>query len=469
MTASRRASEPECRLYAIALALLVLGTGCQDPPQSGSSQGESSSSGESAANSGEPIPDLVPPEPFVLPEGCGDGVPVSGQYDCHYPVSLEYLKEAMGAKQDPLSFIAWDLDGDGRDELLARAPGFSPTPSLLAPLRWNGESFDVGRPAGGVVNPLKWTTRFDLDGDGQSDLVKFANSSMSYHLVTPSFEIEDERDPAYFDIPIWGQVGPIDIDSDGQLEALAVRYPFSDEDPFPPMDLWLHENAAGVWTPVGQALELPGCNWPSEFAWADFDGDGHEDVAVLNHPSACDPFPLEYDPSWHTVSIFFKEPMTQTLVPGPVIPAGDITSGELLMLEDFDADGDLDFLVGLGAWQHQQTTGAALIRGHSGGSFDEGVPIELPEIPEWRPRGRADLDGDGDLDWIIEGDVVVDDIFAADPEIVHVHSDVVGKDGSPWFSPYAFGDFNGDGVSDYVAGWRVNEDVFRRIAMISAP
>lgn len=469
MTASRRASERACRLSAGALTLFVLGAGCQDPPQSGSTQGESSSSGESAASSGAPVPDLVPPEPFVLPEGCGDGVPVSGQYDCHYPVSLEYLMEAMGTRQKPARFLAWDMDGDGRDELLAQAPGFDPFQYGIAPTRWNGVSFDVGEVVGGQVDLLNWSTHFDLADDGRQDLVKFSNGEVSYHLTTPSFELDDEHIPAYFDIPIWGHVGPIDIDSDGALEVLAVRWPVTDDDPYPPRSLWLHEIVAGEWTPVGQALELPGCFWIMRLAWADIDGDGHEDVAVLNHPNACDPFPLEYDPSWHSISIFFNEPMTQTLVPGPVIPVGGIPWEDLLMLEDFDGDGHLDILVELLDPMTSRVSGVALVRGLGDGTFEEGVPIELPGIPEWRLQGRGDLDGDGDLDWILWGDAVVDDIFAAEPGIVHVHSDVIGVDGETWRGTSAFGDFNGDGVTDYVGREQVDQDDFRRVAMISAP
>lgn len=460
----------------LAFGPVVLGGGgCREPAglkqatsESSGSAGDATTSSSSSSSSNGMVPDPMPPEPFVLPEGCGDGIVVSGQYDCHYPVSLDYLKEAMGARDDPFRFMGWDMDGNGRDELLAQALGFT-TSRILAPLRWNGERFDVGRPVEAQVSLPDWTTHFDVDGDGQSDLVKLDNTSMAYHTVTSSFELDDEVIPALFDVPTLGQVGPIDIDADGELEALVVRWPFSDDEPFAPQDLWLHRNVGGTWAPVGEALDLPGCPWPSRFAWSDFDGDGHEDVAMLNHPSACDPFPLEYDPTWHSISIFYNDPMTQTLAVGPVIAAGGITYGDLLMLEDFDGDGDLDFLVGLGVSTSQRMTGAALMRGHGDGSFDEGVPIELPGITEWELQGRGDLDGDGDLDWILKGNAVVDDIFAAEPEIVRVHSDVVGKNGEPWYAANAFGDFNGDGVVDYVAGWRIDQDDFRRVAMISSP
>lgn len=452
------------------IVIAVLSVGCQDSPGASTPQGESSSGDGGTRTSGElPLPDRVPPEPFVLPEGCGDEVPVSGQYDCHYPVSLEYLKEAMGTRQAPLKFLAWDMDGDGRDELLVQAPGFDSFHYGLAPTRWNGESFDVGGVVGGQVNLLNWTTHIDLGDDGRRDLVKFANREMSYHWTTSSFELDAEHIPAYFDIPIWGHIGPIDIDSDGQLEVLAVRWPITDENPHAPRDLWLHENVAGVWTPVGQALELPGCLWIMRLAWADFDGDGHDDVAVLNHPNACDPFPVEYDPSWHSISIFFNEPMTHTLVPGPTVPVGGIPWEDLLMVEDFDGDGDLDFLVELLDPVSHRVSGVALVRGQGDGSFEEGVPIELPGILEWRLRGRGDLDGDGDLDWILD-DAVVDDLFAAEPEIVHVHSEVIGVDGAPWANTRAFGDFNGDGVVDYIGGKKqASTGKTKMFAMISAP
>jgi hypothetical protein len=102
---------------------------------------------------------------------------------------------------------------------------------------------------------------------------------------------------------------------------------------------------------------------------------------VLDHPTARDALPLDYDPSWHAIAIFYAEPATQTLVPGPVIPAGGMTHQDLFMLEDFDGDGDLDFLVGLGEPGVTSMTGAALVRGNGDGTFEEGVPIELPGIP----------------------------------------------------------------------------------------
>ena len=465
----RRASRTTRKRLALAFALVVLGGSCRDPA-SGTLSGESSSSGTDGVTSSDGTltssSGAVLPMPFVLPEGCGDGVAVSGQYDCHYPVSLEHLQEDMGARFEVADFEAWDVDGDGRDELVAQGSGFSPTPWLVAPFRWDRDRFAMGRLVGGLVGLDDWTAHFDIDRDGRQDLIKIDDSVIAYHLSTSSFELGDERVPALFDVATWGFTGPMDVDLDGQLEALTAR----DEPIYLSPELWLHRAVDGIWTPVGQALELPGCHWAARFAWADFNDDGYDDVAVLNHPSACDPFPVDYDPSWHSISIFFNEPLTHTLTPGPVIPAGDVTWDELLLLEDFDDDGLLDFLVGLGDPVTSMMTGAALVRGHGDGSFDEGFPIELPETPEWSLAGRGDLDGDGDLDWILRGDTVVDDIFAAEPEIIHVHIEAIGADGQPWTNTRAFGDFNGDGLVDYIGRRKhAATGASEMVAMISAP
>jgi hypothetical protein len=469
--AAGRASEPTRERLALALVVFVLGAGCREPAGADASSSASSSSDDGAsATTEQPVPGRVPPEPFVLPEGCGDGVPVSGQYDCHYPVSLEYLHEAMGTRQPPTKFVTWDMDGDGRDELLAQAPGFESLSNGLAPLRWNGERFDVGKPVGGKISILDWTTRFDLDGDGRQDLVKFTDQHIAHHLTRADFELGDEQIVAYFDVNNFGNAAPLDLDGDGQLEALIVRWPNTTENPFPPKELWLHRIEGLFWSPVGQPLPLPACQWPFVFAWADFNADGHDDIAVLDHPTACDDLPSAYDPSWHAIAIFLTDPMTQTLVPGPVIPAGGVTHKGLFMLEDFDGDGDLDFLVGIGHPTSFAEIGAALVRGRGDGTFEDGEPIELPGIPNWVLKGRGDLDGDGDVDWILEGDAVIDDIFAAEPEVVRVRSEVIGIDGAPWANTRAFGDYNGDGVVDYVGGKKhAATGRFEMFVMISSP
>jgi hypothetical protein len=467
VTPAKRPSRTTQQRLAGAVVLVVLGAACRESApgdSSSSSSGASNSSDDGTTASTGPLPGRVPPEPFVLPEGCGDGVPVSGQYDCHFPVSLDYLKDSMGSRQDPSRFHAWDMDGDGRDELLADAPGHSPNPRVMAPLRWNGESFDVGRVAGFKTYLGLWTPRFDINGDGQRDYVRFDGDMIGYSLATSSFELEDEQRPASFDNSPWGRPGALDIDGDGTLEALAViRTDFGGR------ELWLHRNVDGRWTPIGEVLPLPGCRWPEHFAWADFDGDGHEDIALLNFWLGCDNYPPQYDPSWHSISVFFNEPLTQTLVPGPVIPVGAPPYEDLFWLDDFDGDGNLDFLVDITSGPNFGPAGVALVRGHGDGTFDEGVPVVLPDIPRWVVKGRGDLDGDGDLDWILYGDIVVDDIFADEPEIVHVHSDVIGYEGRPWTGSRAFGDFNGDGVLDYVGSHRDTNGNYGMVAMISAP
>ncbi|MBL4689398.1 MAG: hypothetical protein JKY37_32715, partial [Nannocystaceae bacterium] len=83
---------------------------------------------------------------------------------------------------------------------------------------------------------------------------------------------------------------------------------------------------------------------------------------------------------------------------------------------------------------------------------------------------RADLDGDGDLDWVLYvGDIVVDDIFADDPGITRLAHGTVGRDGKRFVAAQAIGDYNGDGVDDYVSGWHDTNSEYHRFAMVSAP
>src|SRR5262249_21857795 len=107
---------------------LVLASGCGGPIGVKAPSGEAGSSDGGAmptraattrattTTTDAPDRSRPPPPPFELPEGCGDGVIVPGQYDCFFPVPLDWVEEDIGGY---LALHPLDLEGDGRDEMIA--------------------------------------------------------------------------------------------------------------------------------------------------------------------------------------------------------------------------------------------------------------------------------------------------------------------------------------------------------------
>jgi len=61
-------------------------------------------------------PSRPPLPPFELPAGCGDGVITPGQYDCFFPVPIDWVTDAIGGV---IQLHPLDLEGDGRDEMVS--------------------------------------------------------------------------------------------------------------------------------------------------------------------------------------------------------------------------------------------------------------------------------------------------------------------------------------------------------------
>lgn len=78
-------------------------------------------------------------------------------------------------------------------------------------------------------------------------------------------------------------------------------------------------------------------------AKADFDEDGHEDLAIVECSTACDPFPPEYDLEWHRFMVFLNRPETAALELLGTFPTGAVQDGRV-WARDIDADGRSDLL-----------------------------------------------------------------------------------------------------------------------------
>lgn len=382
-----------------------------------------------------------------LPEGCGDGIVEPGQY-CFVKVPLPYL----GPEHNNVSTAAAvDVDGDGRDELVVG--GIS-----AAFLSFDDGAFDFGSPMGSGLMRYELPTRWDWDRDGHEDLVipssegwrVFIVRSLGDRLADYETEIIGGSEYSTFGAPV-----ALDLDEDGQLEFLVSA-------DWPPAE-WgghLRKRVAGEWTDVGPILPLPGCGVPGARAQADFDGDGHLDLVLHDAVTGCDPYPTEYDPTFHRVAVFLSDPESGLLEPAGTFPTGGW--GEVGMwADDFDGDGRQDVAI-----QIQTAIAVSLLRGRGDGTLADPVLIEDlgGTVGFWRlsPWGRGDFDGDGDLEWMggsENDDRWILENLLGDPFVVPLPQEF------PW--PMALGDFNGDGVSDFPDNEPVN--LGDKVVLLSAP
>jgi hypothetical protein len=498
---SRREDEVVRRRSALAFGL-VLASGCGGPVGVKAPPGESSSSdggavtsgasttGAASSSEGGTDPSRPPPPPFELPEGCGDGVIVPGQYDCFFPVPVDWVKEELGGS---VHFYSLDLEGDGRDEVMAFFRGWR-----IAVLRWEDGELQLGPPIdspSGLGSGVDVHTRWDWNGDGRRDFTLLQDAyraSVGVHRSLGAeglgpHEWEHQLPPDDWSMGSYGATGhavPIDVDEDGSPEVLASVIVDGAGFANPAEDLTLFRRMGSTWEPVGEAYSFGPCGVLGPVAYGDFDGDGDEDIAVLDHGEACDPYPLSYDPEWHRMGVLLSNSEAGVLELGGWYPTGGVTSHPNVWAEDVTGDGSLDLVVRISERVECDTTksgyckysGVAVMRGRGDGSFEEGSPIDLgPTLPAYQVEALLDFDGDGTREWIVrlsEGRpwVIPFDLTKEGiAPLVALNDPGVG--GSTRFDR-PVGDVNGDGVDDYIVGSHIENSssgYAGRFLMVSAP
>lgn len=431
-----------------------------------------------------------PPPPFALPEGCGDGVIVAGQYDCFVPVSLDWLPEPW----DKVSYMPFDLDEDGRDEILLRRSN-----GELAALRWSDGEFTLDTdiaPDDSLWGSGQMFDGWDWDGDGRRDLTilggnghvrsrsRLADGRLGPVVVRVE-SIEYQRDGPW---AYRGYAVPIDIDGDGQLEIFASEIVSDPQTANPPEALSLYRRNGDTWEAFGPKVLLEPCGWLTGFAFGDFDEDGDEDLAIFDGATVCDGYPAQYDPNWYRVGVFLADSAAGTLAFGGWVPAGG-TYGDndrRLWSEDIDGDGHLDLVMHVTVPVTDNCVDCGLsqmsvLRGRGDGSFEDGKPVDLsPALPSSRSNTIGDLDGDGSREWIVssfegQGAVLPLD-FALDhlAPLPHIYDPSRGGlSKTSWAAGRGSRlDVNGDGITDYVgaAEFAIGTDPgIATYLMVSAP
>ena len=460
----------------LALGLTAPLLGCEESPPQVAPPGtaESSSSGTTSSVADVP-PGRVPSPPFELPEGCGDGVIVPGQYDCFFPVPIDWLEDALGGYV-VLHPLDLDLDGDGRDEMLVHRSG-----RRTAVLRWDDEELQLGPllDSPGSTGSARIQTRWDWNGDGRRDVTVLPVDVLVQVGMHPSLGADGIGEHVLiYDPPAidhsqgsYGSSGHIlvDVDGDGIPEVLASMKVDAVESANPAEDLVLFRRTGTTWAPVGEAYRWGPCGVLLAAAHGDFDGDGDEDVALVDHGQACDPYPSSYDPEWYRVWVLLSDSEAGVLELGGWYPAGGVVKEPILWAEDVTGDGHLDLVVEI---DEPLEYGVAVLRGRGDGSFDDGNPVDLgPILPIYNAQALIDVDGNGTREWIVsivEGRPwVIPFDFSADGIAPMVALNDPEAGGSTRFKE-AVGDINGDGVGDYrvrAAHGRYQGDFL----MVSAP
>ncbi len=297
----------------------------------------------------------------------------------------------------------------------------------------------------------------DIDQDGDLDLVMGVlggafnpnNTTVeNLHLFTQrrdGFDHATSRLIRTLDVGSESYPALSDLDGDGDLDLLLSNK-------IEPGDassgrLFLFENTGGPASPAFAARgAVPGLPAGYHYApsFGDLDGDGDLDMLLG---------------SWRDRIAFYRNDGRGTGTPMPALTLVDsaivtLTRGRNATpaLADVDGDGDLDLFVG-------ESSGALNFYRNDGGPAGPAFQLVSDEFQEIDPGRRSvpavvDVDMDGDADLVVGAEAGGLHVYLNDgsrPEPVFVEAGLLGPSVAGFAAP-AFGDIDGDGRMDLIAG-----------------
>lgn len=327
---------------------------------------------------------------------------------------FSHVQVPLGAAFAGASDLAWgDFDGDGDPDLALGSEGMTVLyrndgGALLTPLPNPLPGYEEDSSYSGAydLRSLSWA---DADNDGDLDLLIpsiFDHENFVYQTKLVSNGGPDgsggwlfAESPALLDPTTHAQSAWADDDSDGDLDLfLANMDPYLDSG-----FIKRYSNDGGTFT--GQDLLGVRVNYGLA-DWGDYDADGDLDLLVAGNIQ-------EVDESFSTVLRVYRNNAgtyaETTLIQAPNADWLDIHAATWA---DYDSDGDIDILATGNHIGEGEIVGHSQIYANDGGTFTPlGVQLPAPysSIGQGGSFTWLDLDGDGDLDYLVAGGYFVPD------------------------------------------------------------
>jgi hypothetical protein len=315
---------------------------------------------------------------------------------------------ALGTLQAADSDLAWgDYDGDGDHDLAVGTAGVTRIYRNDA-----GALVDSGVALPGYAEASDYSGAYDLrsitwadfDNDGDLDLFLPTSDPTDPGVYHSALLRNDGAGAgggwlfvdvnAAIDGAVHAQSAWIDDDDDGDLDLLLAN-----SDPtFDSGSVRRFRNDDGQF--VASALIAPAIQYGLA-DWADVDADGRTDILLAGNV-------LDADGEYRTVLRTYRALATGGFaaadLPAPAEPWLDLHAATWA---DYDSDGDVDLLATGSLVGDGEIIGRSRIYANDGSGALSPIAVALPAPQSSVGRGGAftwfDLDGDGDLDYLVAG------------------------------------------------------------------